>query len=140
MSKKGGGGVISNPKNFIANLRKLTHIYKFSQKKAQCNFQKWGGGGGQRPFGSFPKKHPVWTIQTSLMKVQMERIGRVAFVHWSLGLQSSSSSKKNDRGNSGRMLRSDKKKPREEREEIIIIIQPTLYSVPFPAVPKTLRF
>ena len=47
MSKKGGegGGVISNPKNFIANLRKLTHIYKFSQKKAQCNFQKWGGGG-----------------------------------------------------------------------------------------------
>ena len=46
------------------------------------------------PFGSFPKKHPVWTIQTSLMKVQMERIGRVAFVHWSPGLQSSSSSKK----------------------------------------------
>ena len=42
----GGGGVISNPKKFIANLRKLTHIYKFSQKKAQCNFQKWGGGGG----------------------------------------------------------------------------------------------
>ena len=54
-----GGGVISNPKNFIANLRKLTHIYKLSQKKLQCNFQKWGGGGGQRPFGGFPKKHPV---------------------------------------------------------------------------------
>ena len=46
MSKKGGGGVISNPKQIIANLRKLAHIYKFSQKKAQCNFQKWGGGGG----------------------------------------------------------------------------------------------
>ena len=33
MSKKGGGGVISNPKYFIANLRKLTHIYELSQKK-----------------------------------------------------------------------------------------------------------
>ena len=66
----GGGGVISNPKNFIANLRKLTHIYELSQKKAQCNFQKWGGGGGgQRPFGSFPKKHPVWRIQSPLRLV-----------------------------------------------------------------------
>ena len=46
VQKGGRGGVISNPKNFIANLRKLTHIYKFSQKKAQCNFQKWGGRGG----------------------------------------------------------------------------------------------
>ena len=65
--KRGGGaGVISNPKNFIANLRKLTHIYKLLQKKAQCNFQKWGGG-GQRPFGIFPKKHPFWRIQTSLI-------------------------------------------------------------------------
>ena len=44
--QKGGGGFISNPKNFIANLRKLTHIYKFSQKKAECNFQKMGTGGG----------------------------------------------------------------------------------------------
>ena len=65
--KRGGGGVISNPKNFIANLRKLTHIYKFSQKKAQCNFQKRGGG-GQRPFGSFPKKHPFWGIQSPLTR------------------------------------------------------------------------
>ena len=68
VQKGGRGGVISNPKNFIANLRKLTHIYKFSQKKAQCNFRKWGeGGGGQGPFGSFPKKHPVWEIQSPLI-------------------------------------------------------------------------
>ena len=60
------GGVISNPKNFIANLRKLTHIYELSQKKAQCNFQKGTGGGGPRPFGSFPKKHPFWGIQSPL--------------------------------------------------------------------------
>ena len=51
----GGGGVISNPKNFIANLRKLTHIYELSQKKAQCNFQKWGGGGSKAVW-EFSKK------------------------------------------------------------------------------------
>ena len=34
MSKKGGGGVISNPKNFIANLRKSAHIYKLSEAKS----------------------------------------------------------------------------------------------------------
>ena len=46
MSKKGGrgGGVISNPKNFIANLRKLAHIYELSQKKVI-------GWGGQGRFG-----------------------------------------------------------------------------------------
>ena len=38
--KRGEGGVISNPKNFIANLRKLAHIYELMQKKAQGNFQK----------------------------------------------------------------------------------------------------
>ena len=56
MSKKGGrGGVIFNPKNVIANLRKLTHICEFSQKKAQCNFQKWGGGGVKGRLGVFQK-------------------------------------------------------------------------------------
>ena len=66
-----GGGVISNPKNFIANLRKLTHIYELSQKKAQCNFQK-GTGGGARPFGRFPKKHPFWGIQSPLIEEKQE--------------------------------------------------------------------
>ena len=51
----GGGGVISNPKKIIANLRKLAHIYKFSQKKAQCNFQKLGGGGVKGRLGGFQK-------------------------------------------------------------------------------------
>ena len=49
-------GVVSNPKNFIANLRKLAHIYELSQKKAQCNFQKNdGGGGGQGRLGILQK-------------------------------------------------------------------------------------
>ena len=51
----GGGGVISNPKNFIANLRKLAHIYELSQKKAQCNFQKVPGGEGQGRLGILQK-------------------------------------------------------------------------------------
>ena len=48
------GGVVSNPKNFIANLRNLAHIYELSQKKAQCNFQKVTGG-GQGRLGIFSK-------------------------------------------------------------------------------------
>ena len=69
MSKKGGegGGVISNPKNCISNLRKLTHIYKLSQKKAQCNFQKRGGGGGSKAVWNFSKKNPNWGIRTPLI-------------------------------------------------------------------------
>ena len=34
MSKKEGGWVISNPKNFIAKLRKLAHIYELSEAKS----------------------------------------------------------------------------------------------------------
>ena len=61
VQKGGRGGVISNPKNFIANLRKLAHIYELSQKKAQCNFQKvTGEGGGSRPFGDFTKKTSIF--------------------------------------------------------------------------------
>ena len=64
-------GVVSNPKNFIANLRKLAHIYELLQKKAQCNFQKVTGGSRPfgdftRPFGDFTKKHPYFGIETSL--------------------------------------------------------------------------
>ena len=47
-----GGGVISNPKHFIANLRKLTHIYEFSRKKKHNQeFQKLGEGwGGEKTY------------------------------------------------------------------------------------------
>ena len=45
MSKKGGkwGGRISNPKNFIAILRKLTHIYELSRKKRNEESKNEGG-------------------------------------------------------------------------------------------------
>ena len=39
--RKGGEGVISNPKMFIANLRKLMHIYE----KRNEDFQNKGGQG-----------------------------------------------------------------------------------------------
>ena len=39
--QKGGEGVISNRKNVIANLRKLMHIYKFSQKKRNEISKNW---------------------------------------------------------------------------------------------------
>ena len=59
MSKR--GEFISNPKNFIANLRKLTQIYEFLQKKKneisknwQKNIKIWGYG---RPLSIY-SEHP----------------------------------------------------------------------------------
>ena len=95
-----GGGVISDPKNYIADFVGFKAVY--FGKKAQCNFQKGGrgggsspiqkislqiyayltdflekkrnviskkgrGGGGSRPFGSFPKKHPFLGRRSSLI-------------------------------------------------------------------------
>ena len=52
-----GGGVISNPKNFIANLRKLTHICEFLQKKKRNVISKnREGGGGPKAVWYFSKK------------------------------------------------------------------------------------
>ena len=39
---------------------------KFVAKKRNIVFRNEGGGGGQRPFGSFPKIHPKWAIEASL--------------------------------------------------------------------------
>ena len=36
------------------------------EKKRNIVFRNEGGGGGQRPFGSFPKIHPKWSTQSSL--------------------------------------------------------------------------
>ena len=46
-SSKGGGGVIFNPKIYIADFRPLNEALKLI-------FPKWGGG-GHRPFGFFWK-------------------------------------------------------------------------------------
>ena len=52
VQKGGRGGVIANPKNFIAN---FSHTYEFSGKKRNVISKKGRGMGGSRPFGSFPK-------------------------------------------------------------------------------------
>ena len=64
-------GVIFGPKNFIADFFgfKMVHfgrkfwknvqkgVYDFLRKKRNEISKNQGGGGGQRPFGLFPKKH-----------------------------------------------------------------------------------
>ena len=69
MSKNEGGGVISNPKNSIANSRYLTHIYEFLQKKRNEISKNQEGGWGQRLFGLFPKKLPNLSRPSSLNRV-----------------------------------------------------------------------
>ena len=100
-SEGGRGGVISDPKNYIADFFGFKTVYfgrKFwkkcpkrgegggghlQSKKFHCKFtqvnaylrifakkrnviSKNGEGGGQRPFGIFPKKHPYLRIHTPL--------------------------------------------------------------------------
>ena len=86
-----GGGVISDPKNFIAfffalktpilvmifrkNVKKggghfrskkfrckFGAVWSGLEKKSQYFFPKKGRGGGQRPFGNFPEIHRFWQI------------------------------------------------------------------------------
>ena len=53
----GGGGVISDPKNYIADFVGYKAEY-FGKKRNVISKKGRGWGGGSRPFGSFPKKHP----------------------------------------------------------------------------------
>ena len=43
-----------------------TSVMNF-RKNLQHNFLKMRGGGGQRPFGTFPKIHPFWKGLASLI-------------------------------------------------------------------------
>ena len=60
-----------------------TSVMNF-RKKLQHNFPKMRGG-GQRPFGTFPKIHPFWKGSASLswktMKMENIIMGRVWFLH-----------------------------------------------------------
>ena len=60
------GGVISDLKNFIAN---LVLVQPVCGKNRNIFFRKRGGGGGQGPFGNFPEIHPFWYAQASLSKL-----------------------------------------------------------------------
>ena len=58
-----GGGVISDPKNFIANFVRFGPV---CGKNRNIFFRKRGGGGGQRPFGNFPEIHRYLKRRASL--------------------------------------------------------------------------
>ena len=62
-----GGGVIFNPKIYIADFCHYRRYFghEFQEKFAIWFSEKWGGG-GQRPFGTFPKIHPFWKGKASL--------------------------------------------------------------------------
>ena len=72
LSKGGVGGVISDPKNYVALFRWRENATgtDFPDKSATFfSENRVGGGGGQRPFGSLRKfiefgtgSHPLWTL------------------------------------------------------------------------------
>ena len=84
MSKKGGRGrgVISNPKNVIANLR----IFTSFRDKSAMKFPKIGRGeGGSKVVWTFSKKNPNLGTRSSLT-VQSNLFGRFdIFKRFSLG-------------------------------------------------------
>ena len=46
-------------------------------RKAQCNFPKMRGGGGQKPFGTFPKIHLIlltWPVPKSLTFTHLSKV------------------------------------------------------------------
>ena len=56
---KGGGRFIFNPKIYIADFCHYRQYFghEFQKKICMITFRKWGGG--QKPFGTFPKIHPI---------------------------------------------------------------------------------
>ena len=53
--------------------REITH---FCREIRNIIFRKWWGGGGQRPFGTFPKIHPFWSGDASLSQRYHLRIAK----------------------------------------------------------------
>ena len=71
-----GVGVISNPKNYVADFGPLNRAFgAIFLKTLQHDFPKMSGGGGQRPFGTFPKIYPFWYRHPSLRsKTKYEKV------------------------------------------------------------------
>ena len=64
---KGGRGVISDPKIYVADFCHYKGYFGHDfQKKSATWFSENEGGGVQRPFGTFPKIHPFWEGNASL--------------------------------------------------------------------------
>ena len=55
------GGIKFNPKNCVADFCHYKRFFGHEfRKKSATWFSENEGGGGQRPFGIFPKIHPIW--------------------------------------------------------------------------------
>ena len=65
-SSEGGGGAFSIPKFILQIFAIIDDISVMNfRKNLQYDFPKMRGG-GQRPFGTFPKIHPFWEGDASL--------------------------------------------------------------------------
>ena len=66
---KGAGGWGVHQKNYVAGFGPLKGAFWTWKKKVATNFPKMGGG-GQRPFETFPKIHPFWYRHPDMRFVQ----------------------------------------------------------------------
>ena len=80
---RGGGGSFSIQKFMLQIFAIIddTSVMNF-RKNLQHNFPKMRGG-GQRPFGTFPKIHPFWKGKASLREIDREEVGDVRTQRWS---------------------------------------------------------
>ena len=63
------GGVISDPKNYIADFVGFKAVYFGRKFWKKC--PKRGERGGSSPFGNFPKKHPYLGRRSPLRNIPM---------------------------------------------------------------------
>ena len=71
ISKGGEEGVIFNPKIYVLDFGSSKQgLLRMKLKKIAKSFsENKGWGGGQRPFGTFPKIHPFWWRHPSLSTI-----------------------------------------------------------------------
>jgi len=62
-------GLGVHQKNCVAGFGPKRGLFEHERKKLQQNFPKKGGG-GQRPFETFPKIHPFWYRHPDMRFVQ----------------------------------------------------------------------
>ena len=61
-----GGGVISNPKIYVADFCHYKGYFGHEFRRKSATWFSENEGGGQRPFWTFPKIHPFWRGDASL--------------------------------------------------------------------------
>ena len=62
-----GGGVISDTKIYVADFCHYKGYFGHEFRNKSATWFSENEGGGQRPFGTFPKIHPFWEGDASLI-------------------------------------------------------------------------